>query len=94
MSKVQSLADLARHAGFISQLHAQGEFQKLDQMLKTIPAEVLADAVFDNMARVPSPEAVGAVSGAQASALFAKMLKVCPHQRCLIQSSDAWKNQE
>lgn len=94
MSKVHSLADLARHAGFISQLHAQGEFQKLDQMLKTIPAEVLADAVFDNMARIPSPEAVGAVSGAQASALFAKMLKVCPHQQCPIQSSDAWKNQE
>lgn len=79
MTQVHSLADLARHAGYISQLHAQGEYERLDQMLKTIPAGVLADAVFDNMARIPSAEAVGAISGAQASALFAKMLKVCHH---------------
>ncbi|KAK9830777.1 hypothetical protein WJX74_006723 [Apatococcus lobatus] len=75
MTRVTTLADLARHAGYIARLHAQGDYDKLDQMLKTIPAGVLADAVFDNMARIPSPEAVGAHSGAQSSALFARMLK-------------------
>ena len=77
MAKVTSLAEFNRHAGYVAQLHAQGEFHKLDQMLKIIPAGILADAVFDNMARIPSAEAVGAHSGAQSSALFAKMLKVC-----------------
>ena len=76
MSTVSSLAELARHSGYIAQLQSQGDIAIFNRMLESIPPDILADAVFDNMARLPNPEAVGAQPGVQSGVHFAKLLKV------------------